>query len=201
MSFEIDVPRTQLLVTAIVGGVALLAAIASNISVARQLKHQRRLESKKVEQAHVLEVMRILDKPFDLCLSNVIEVEYLRVLDPQLLATPESFQRARPAIIADTRNAYQDFSNAASTSITLLPACRRARGLDLAHDTTYQTFASNLESLIHACADLCARYGNAKYLIEANLEAFEGDPLVRQNRELLASVRHAASVLLASLYS
>jgi hypothetical protein len=199
--FEMDLPRTELLVNSIIAITAVVGVLFSLGTVAWQVRKQHRLESKRVEEEYARELLRVIDRPLDLALSNLSEVDYLRAADPQVLGSAEALHRARPNLMADIRNAYQQFTNVASTIVTILPASRTRRGIKKENDLTYQALNRDLTILIDRYGDLVAKYGSTDKLIHLGLDDYGKDPLIKDIvNKTLPAVRYYASVLLAELY-
>ena len=57
----IDIPRTELLVNSIIAATAVLGMLISLGTVAWQLRHQNQLESKRVEQDQLHQLLAALD--------------------------------------------------------------------------------------------------------------------------------------------
>lgn len=201
MMYEIDIERSQLLVNIIIAAAAVIGIVASLIAVWRQLRHQADLETKKLEQEYLRELLSVIDKPLDLALSNVMEVDYIRASEPRLLVTAESLHKSRPHLMTDWRNAYQTFTNTASTLTTVLPACRRQRGIDKYSDTLYKRLYDPLIKLVEAYEQLGKTYGNTATLINLNIDHFLADPHQREANDLIIRVRKFGSDLLADLYA
>ncbi len=201
MIYELDIERSQLLVNVIIAAAAVIGIVASILAIWRQLRHQAELETKKLEQEYVRELLSVLDKPLDLALSNVMEVDYIRASEPGVLATAESLHRSRPHLMTDWRNAYQTLTNTASTLTTVLPACRRQRGIGKDEDSAYKRLYDPLIKLVEAYDQLGRTYGNTATLIHLNVDHFLADHHQKEANDLVIRVRKYGSDLLAELYA
>ena len=199
--YAIDYTKTELLINSIIAAAAVVGMVISLGVVAWQLRHQSRIETKNVEQEYLRELLRLLDKPLDLALSNVMEVDYLRAAKSPAMQSAESLHLARPELMLQSRDAYQEFTNSAATIITILPACRRQRGLKANNDAAYDALAAPLAKLVEAYEPLSVRYGNTAELVKVGLNDFLADPRQAAALKLVAEVRHAASQLMAQLYT
>jgi hypothetical protein len=199
--YTIDYTKTELLINSIIAVAAVVGMVISLGVVGWQLRHQNRIETKKVEQEYLREVLRLLDKPLDLALSNVMEVDYLRTAKSPAVQSAELLHDARPELMMQSRDAYQEFTNIAATITTILPACRRERGLKQSNDTAYNALAIPLGQLVEVYEQLSVRYGNTAELVKVGLNDFLADSTQQAAMGLIVQVRHAASQLMAQLYS
>jgi hypothetical protein len=199
--YAIDYTETELLINSIIAIAAVIGMVISLGVVAWQFRHQSRIETKNVEQQYLRELLRLLDKPLDLALSNVMECDYLRATKSPAMQSAELLHQARPELMLQSRDAYQEFTNSAASIITVLPACRRQRGLKKGSDAAYEALAAPLWKLVEAYEQLSIRYGNTAELVKVGLNDFLADQRQIDAKDLLVQVRHAASQLLAQLYS
>ena len=197
---EVDIQRTELLINSVIAAVAVIALVISIGTVAWQLRHQYRLESKKVEHEYVRDLLAAIDKPLDVALANVVEVDYLRGTDRAAVQSAEALHRARPTLMAEMRDAYQRFANVASTIMTILPACRRRRGIASDTDDSYNRLNDSLVKLVNAHGEVASKYGNTAQLVHVTMADFESDVLITNTTELVSGVRRYACALLAELY-
>ncbi len=198
---HIDVPRTQLLISSIIATIAVVGNLVSIAMVSWQIRHRNQLETKKVEQDQINHLLAALDKPLDVALANIMDVEFLRGTDPSVLKSAESLFKARPGLVSEFRSAYQAFTNVASSVITVLPACRKRRGAAKAVDSQMKAFEKLLEELVENYNELGLRYANTAQLIVLRMVDWEKDPLQDQAFSLVAAVRHTSSAFLAELYA
>ena len=199
--YEIDFPRTELLVNSIIAATAVLGMLISMGTVAWQLRHQNQLESKGVEQDQLKQLLAVLDEPLDACLGNVMDVDFLRATNPPALTSPQALHQAQPTLVTGFRSAFQRFTNIATTLTTVVPQCRRRRGINPAADAPYLTLQNALGDLVTAYDQLGSRYANVAHLINLSMNHWMLDPLQQNALNLVTAVRHHASVLLASLHA
>lgn len=198
---SIDVPHTQLLISSIIATIAVVGNLVSIVMVSWQIRHRNQLEIKKVEQDQINHLLATLDKPLDVALANIMDVAFLRATEPSLCSTPESLFKAHPALVTVFRSAYQEFTNVASSVITVLPACRKRRGAAKAVDTQMKELEKLLQELVETYNDLGLRYANADHLVLLGMVDWEKDPLQDRAFNQVAGVRHMASAFLAELYA
>jgi len=198
--FELDIPRTELLVNSIIAATAVLGMIVSVSIVGRQLRHQNRLESKNIEKKQLHELLSVLDKPLDACAANAMDVDFLRATNPAALASAQALYQAQPALVVTFRVAFQHFTNVATTTTTIVPQCRRLRGINPATDVRYHSLETELTNLVTAYQQLGVKWANVNTLLRLGRAQWMNDPLQQNALSSVAAVRHYASALVASLY-
>jgi len=198
--FDLDLPRSELLVNSIIASAAVLGMIISMGTVAWQLRHQNQLESRRVEQDQLNQLLHVLDDPLDACLVNVMDVDFLRATNPPALASPLALFQAQPTLVTNFRSAFQRFTNIATTLITVIPQCRKRRGIRPPNDVDYENLRVAVETLVNLYNQLGSRYANVQHLVNLGMNAWLADPLQQNTLNSVTAARHHASVLLASLY-
>src|SRR5207253_545300 len=91
------------------------------------------------------------------------------------------------------RSAFQRFTNIATTLTTVIPQCRRQRGIRPPNDVDYENLRVAVEKLVNLYNQLGSRYANVQHLINLGMNAWLADPLQQNTLNSVTAARHHAS--------
>jgi hypothetical protein len=145
-------------------------------------------------------MIRLVGEPLRIIEENVIEVEYLRKINPSSLETWWAFQEFRPDISRSSRMLFAQTMDSADDLLIIIRACHSIRRRDKKPDRAFAYVEAHLPGLVDIELKLCQTYAVPKELVKVTLDELYSNPLFNQGKDTARDIRFALSRMLAELY-